>query len=233
MTDARDPNAPIPTTPFSGDPSPEVVFGIPDEAPPPETGGSLLLSVVGAVIGAAAGAFVWFLVEYYLEVQVGYVALLVGALAGGGAALLGRRRGIVVGVIAAAAGVAGIFGGSYAVYRVAIDSDEVRAEWRKPFDEMVTAIQVMDPAARPLAITQIDDVDLQKSFEAMYRDGRTPTAAELDTAFEQLCDAIKADESLSYTAFLTSDTKYMMFMLLFGLFGLGIGFKVGAKGIGG
>jgi hypothetical protein len=78
-----------------------------------EAGPNIPLAVVGAALGAGAGGLLWFLVEYYANYQVGFIAVLCGAAAGWGAVFLGKGHGFQVGVIAAVFGVLGIVGGSY------------------------------------------------------------------------------------------------------------------------
>lgn len=230
MSDANGPQIPLSDDLSSGgDP---IVGGPEDATPPPrrppeQPPRPFPVSVAGAVLGAALGAFVWFLIEFYLEYQVGYVAILVGALAGGGAVLLGRRKSVAVGAIAALAGVVGVFAGSYATYFAALRSDEVVGQWRSDFDSAVAAMDAMDPAEREETLAAAP-ADVQEIMGGLYRDGSEPTAEAREAAFDRFCDAIRADESVSYAAFVTQDSKYLMYLGLFGLIGLFIAFKVGS-----
>jgi len=216
----------VPILDVHPDPLPE-----PPRAPEPRpSAGSLLLSVIGASLGAGLGALIWFAVEYFLELQVGYVAILVGALAGGGAVLLGRRSGVAVGAIAAAAGVVGILAGSYLTYLVVLQSDEVTGAWRESFDELVTALEGMDEQERKTAIAAFPEEGARAALTMLYEKGAPPSAESREAAFAAFCDVIRADESLSYVEVMKSDTKSLLWLVAFGVFGLVIGYQVGFKG---
>lgn len=82
--------------------------------------GALLGGVVGAVIGGA----IWAAVAYFTEYEIGYIAILVGALTGILAVLFsGGRRGIPIQFIAVLTALLGIVVGKYAaVYLVGMKS---------------------------------------------------------------------------------------------------------------
>lgn len=80
------------------------------------------LSLVGGLIGAAIGAGIWAAVAYFLDMEVGYVAIIMGFLSGFGAVLLsGGKRGAGIGLIAVVTALAGIATGKYlAVYFIVL-----------------------------------------------------------------------------------------------------------------
>jgi len=160
--------------------------------------GSIALSIVGAVLGAGVGAFVWFLVVHFANYQVGYIAILCGALAGWGAVLLGKMRNPTVGIIAALAGLGGILGGSYVSYYVELHGEEARAICQEAF---YTGLAT-DPDAADMT-----DEEKEQVFEEVYQ------------------ELLQSDE-LSY--FNVMDGSDLGFMALFGLFGLFYGYRVGA-----
>lgn len=166
---------------------------------PPATGGNIILSIVGAAGGAAIGAGIWFVVEYFANYQVGVIAMLVGLLAGLGAVKLGGRRDKLVGLIAAIAGVAGIVGGSYASYKLDLHSDHVRAELRQQFDEMVG----QQPESAALTEAQKDEL-----FEVSYRMMLRET---------------------SYIDVYKDNPSDVLFIVFFGVIGLWYGYRVGSS----
>lgn len=80
------------------------------------SGGSLPLAIIGGIIGMAIGAAIWAGVAIVTKYEVGWIAIIVGALTGGGVVLLGRQRGIVFQVIAIILAVVGIGAGKYVAY---------------------------------------------------------------------------------------------------------------------
>ncbi len=146
------------------------------------------LAVVGAAVGASLGAIVWFALERYANLQVGYVAVLSGVAAGYGAVFLGKGHGFQVGVLAAVFGVLGVVGGSFGTYL------SQKAEAREEIEKVVQTLPAEEQAA-----------------------ARKMVEAELD--------------KIGYVDYVTDDSKYLAFMLLFGAIGCGVGFKTGAGGI--
>ena len=75
------------------------------------------LPIVGALIGGAIGAFIWGMVAYFTGYEVGYLAILVGALCGGGATLGGEPEttggGMIGGIMAAVIAIGAIGAGKY------------------------------------------------------------------------------------------------------------------------
>ena len=160
--------------------------------------GNIALSIVGAVLGASVGALVWFLIVHFANYQVGYIAILCGALAGWGAVLLGKMKNPTVGIIAALAGLGGIFAGSYAGYYVELHSEETRVIFRTAFYESL--------ATNPDAANVTDE--------------------EKEQAFEEAYEEVLQSDDLSF--FNVMEGSDLGFMALFGLFGLFYGYRVGA-----
>lgn len=76
----------------------------------------LLLGVIGACLGAGVGALIWGAVAYYANLIFGLIATLVCVLAGIGARWFAGGPSEPIGIIAALAGVAGIWGGTFVCY---------------------------------------------------------------------------------------------------------------------
>lgn len=92
----------------------------------PEAKRTNLLHIIGALIGGLLGALiggaVWAAVAYFTEYEIGYIAILIGALTGILAVLFsGGRRGIGIQIVAILTALLGIVVGKYAaVYALAI-----------------------------------------------------------------------------------------------------------------
>lgn len=80
-------------------------------------GGAAPLGLVGALLGGALGALVWAGITLSTEYEIGYVAVLVGFLAGKGASLLtGGGHGRLLQVLAVIGAVGGLVGAKYAMF---------------------------------------------------------------------------------------------------------------------
>lgn len=81
------------------------------------TASGLAAAVAGGLAGALAGAAVWAGVAMATDLEVGYVAILVGFLAGLGVKLGARKqRGVVLQCIAAGLAVVGLLAAKYMVF---------------------------------------------------------------------------------------------------------------------
>lgn len=76
-----------------------------------------VLPLIGALIGGAIGAGIWAAIAYFTGYEVGFIAILVGAMCGLGATLGGGAEttggGMIAGVMAAVIAVASIGAGKY------------------------------------------------------------------------------------------------------------------------
>lgn len=85
---------------------------------------SYLKWAIAGLVGAAAGGLVWFLIGYYAKAEVGYIAVLVGFLAGLGVRVAASESEVGTGP-AMAALIAAFFGiavAKYAVTRIRVDN---------------------------------------------------------------------------------------------------------------
>ena len=90
----------------------ESMYGDPNEVSPRRVAGAL----AGAAIGGVAGALLWAFVVASARLEIGIIALVLGALAGAGASFgSGRARGLPYQIIAAACTLA-----SYALAKLLI-----------------------------------------------------------------------------------------------------------------
>ena len=74
-------------------------------------GENFFLAVVAGVFAAIIGALLWMAVEVFLHIQIGFVALGIGALVGLAIRFAGNGRGALFGVLGAVLTFAGCLGG--------------------------------------------------------------------------------------------------------------------------
>ncbi len=184
--------------PQENPPAAPVTSVIPTEGAIPQE--NLALSAAGAAVGAGSGALVWFAVAYVFGIEIGILAAFVGALAGWGAVWIGKTRSNTVGVIAAVAGLVGIFFGSYTGYYNGSHTDIERAQFRQEF---YYAQRIENPA-----FEYMSDQEKEAHFENTYQQ--------------------HMNSQPGYFASLTSDPLDVMIVLLFEALGLYCGFRVGS-----
>lgn len=92
-----------------------------------KAGGLTLLTImpiVGASVAGAIGAAIWAAIAYFAHLEIGWVAIGVGALVGLGALIGARNDGnLWVGCVAAVIAVASILAGKYAVVSIIYDKE--------------------------------------------------------------------------------------------------------------
>lgn len=107
------------TTPSAGG---AMVAGVAGKA-----GGFTLLTImpiVGACVAGAIGAAIWAAIAYFANLEIGWIAIGIGALVGLGALIGARNDGnLWVGCVAAVIAVASILAGKYAVISIIYDQE--------------------------------------------------------------------------------------------------------------
>jgi len=183
--------APAPGSPEPRPPAPATV---------PATPRHLAFTTLGAAGGSAFGAFVWFLLEYFVHFQIGYAAVLCGWLAGLGAIRIGNVRGTTVGVIAAVAGGLGVLIGSYAAFQANMGKD----------DSQLLTVPGLSTDLTPGAPADADQAELEAD----------PSAD----------DPLLAQPADDYTIFdfYADYPGELAWILVFGIIGVGAGFAVGS-----
>jgi hypothetical protein len=101
----------------------------------------LTLSLLGALLGGLLGAGVWAAVALGFNVEISWIAILVGALAGLGARMGARAHvGVQSGALAAGVAILAVLGGKLATASLALDHLS-----RRPVDDAL-AIEIMAAA---------------------------------------------------------------------------------------
>jgi hypothetical protein len=84
-------------------------------------GANLLVAAAGGLVGALVGAAVWALVAIVTNFEVGYIAVLVGFLAGLGVKIGARtQRGLLLQYLAAGLAVVGLLAAKYTLFAYAV-----------------------------------------------------------------------------------------------------------------
>jgi hypothetical protein len=160
---------------------------------------SLVPSVIGACAGAGLGAAIWILVGYLANMEIGFVAILAGALAGWGAVWMGKHTSHRVGIVAALAGAVAIFLGSYGNFYLAVRSGEGKEAAYRAFEK---------EAATNSKLPQLTKQEGRKVFDELYDKEFVSKVSYLDVTFH--------------------DGKGMAYLALFGGLGIYYGYRVGS-----
>ncbi len=132
----------------------------------------MIKGLAGAAIGGLAGALVWTLIGYFLNVEVGWIAWGIGALVGFGMAKGAEEStNTMTGVIAAVIALVTIAGGKYAV--VYLQVDKALAEAMASADSQLT----MDDVKVALA-DQVVEEFTQEGKKVEWAEGMTLETAE-------------------------------------------------------
>jgi len=193
-------NGPEPTDAAGGPAGPQQPAQPPAE--PASQLGGILPSIFGAVVGAGLGAMVWATIVRLTGWMMGFVAMLVGAIAGWGAIVFTRRRDRTVGIVAAAATLAGVLAGSCLSYRGRLHSDRVKANLRSEFDR-----QILPKYPDPSALSEE-----QKSIE-----------------FEKFYQSTIDSEATSYWRYVRAHPTEFAFTAIFGLLGAAYAYRIGSS----
>ncbi|MGE3107053.1 MAG: hypothetical protein AB7G11_07960 [Phycisphaerales bacterium] len=79
-------------------------------------GMSPVFALIGACIGGAVGGGIWFAIGYFAHLEIGYIAVLVGALCGVGASIgANKYAGVISGAIAAAVSIGSILAAKWMI----------------------------------------------------------------------------------------------------------------------
>lgn len=89
-------------------------------------------------IAAAVGAAVWAAIGYYAELELGWIAWIIGGIVGAAVAATAKdRAGVATGVGAACIALAGILGGKYAAIRLMVEDAAQQAGVGEVTEELV------------------------------------------------------------------------------------------------
>jgi hypothetical protein len=81
------------------------------------------LSALGGAIAGAAGAILWAVIAYQANLEIGWIAWLIGIMVGAGTVLMARgHAGVMTGLIAAAIALLSIGAGKYAAVSMVVDA---------------------------------------------------------------------------------------------------------------
>jgi hypothetical protein len=155
---------------------------------------AILFSIIGGVVGGGIGAVIWAAIAYATHYEVGYVAVGVGALSGGGVYVIAQKHaGALTGLIAAGIAVLAILGGKYAAFNAILDDAD--REITRDVAKMITDEDIQQKIADEV-VTEFTT----KKKKMVWPEGMTPELAEMPEDYPPnvWAEATKRWEAMSY-----------------------------------
>ncbi len=124
--------------------------------------------VVGAICGGLVGMFGWYLLILFLHMEIGYAAIMVGAVTGAGARLLARQGSSLQGIVCAVCALFAIIGGQYFALVSIVDKnvDYILAkEYKREIKWAKSAVEVTNETEITYFLSVRDDTK-QSSISA-------------------------------------------------------------------
>jgi hypothetical protein len=132
----------------------------------------LIKGAVGGVVGGIIGAVVWALIAYNAHVEISWVAVGIGALAGLGVAIgMGGKGGIAGGGLAVLIALASIGAGKYATVQL------MAKDAFKDFDKIVSA-EVTDDEMLEILVANAAEESEKNGRAVAYKNGKNSETAE-------------------------------------------------------
>lgn len=166
-------------------------------------GGPLVLGVIFSMIGAAIGAGVWFGVAVATAREIGYIAVLVGGLAGYGMYLGARDVSPFTGVLSAAIAVAGIVAAKVAVFAFVMYAYLSGASVAVDIERGIVASEMADEALDARGI--FDEAEREKEYDKEIKAAEKRVAKmKSNEVHSRRMDYVAAQENLEEKSQLAS-----------------------------
>ena len=117
--------------------------------------------VVGAICGGLVGMFGWYLLILMLHMEIGYAAIMVGAVTGAGARLLARQGSSLQGIVCAVCALIAIIGGQYFALVSIVDKNvdyELAKEYKRELKWAKSAVEATNDTDVTIFLSVRDEV---------------------------------------------------------------------------
>lgn len=118
--------------------------------------------VVGAICGGLLGMFGWYLLIMMLHMEIGYAAIMVGAVTGAGARLLARQGSSLQGIVCAVCALFAIIGGQYFALVSIVDKHvayELGKDYKRELKWAKSAVEATNETEVLIFLSVRDDVN--------------------------------------------------------------------------
>lgn len=209
-----------------------------------KSAGTFMLGTVLSLVGALLGGAVWFLVAWYLNAEVGYVAWGIGFVAGVGMLIGCKDPSAKAGIVAALMSVVGIVAAKAAIFFVIIyivvTGNTSNIDSQRGFVTVQMAEEILDDKGVS------DDAEREKQWESTYAEaeGRVKKMSDEEVrrqwaAYREAIAQARTERSPDepetgggagiLKAFVA--TQFGLFDLLWFILALGTAYKIGNTGL--
>lgn len=192
--------------------------------------------LAGGILGAFVGMLGWYLLIKWTHMEIGYAALLVGAVTGAGARLLARQGSALQGILCAVLALVAIVGGQYFALVSIIDKElewEIGKDYKKEIDWANSAMVATNLDEIVFLISVRDDINSSRVTEAdvkEFRERDLPRYRDLLKGKPTKEEYIAA-EMATYPKPALSES-IGLFTILWSVFGIAAAWRIGSGGAG-
>jgi len=215
-----------------------------------KSAGTFVLGSILSLVGALVGGAVWFLVAWYLNAEVGYVAVGIGFVAGVGMMIGHKVPSMKAGAVAAAMSAVGIIAAKATIFFVLLyavfTGDTNNIEAQRAFVAIHIANQMLDEKGvtdesererqweatckeAERRVRKMSDDDVRKRCEELRE--AAANEPQVEEPIEEPGDQPDSDEGGGILLKLFIKTQFGLFDLLWFFLALGTAYKIGNAGL--
>lgn len=191
-----------------------------------------LRGVIGAIGGGLVGMFGWYFLIRMTHMEIGYAAIMVGAVTGAGARMLARQGSSLQGIVCAVCALFAIIGGQYFALVSIIDKEieyEVGKEYKREMKWAKSALETTNNSDVAYFLSVRDDLNQSSISEEdikKFREVELPKYRDLLNGKPTKEEYIEAEKA-QYPAPSLSDS-IGIFTILWSLLGIAAAWRIGS-----
>lgn len=188
--------------------------------------------VVGAILGGLVGMFGWYFLIRVTHMEIGYAAIMVGAVTGGGARLLARQGSSLQGIVCAVCALFAIIGGQYFALVAIVDKEiewDVAKEYKAEMRWAKSALEATNTGDIVYFLSVREEVDQASVTEEdikKFREVELPEYRDLLNGKPSKEEYIEAQKATWPTIPLTESIG--IFTIVWSLFGIAAAWRIGS-----
>lgn len=188
--------------------------------------------VAGAIGGGLVGMFGWYFLIRMTHMEIGYAAIMVGAVTGAGARLLARQGSSLQGIVCAICALFAIIGGQYFALVSIVDKEieyEAAKDYKKQIKWAKSAMEATNTGDIVYFLSVRDDTSQSSITEddiKKFREVEFPEYRDLVNGKPSKEEYIQAQKATITPPSLTDSIG--LFTILWSLFGIAAAWRIGS-----